>query len=283
MSEFGDHSRLPEPQIDLARAALEIAAAFTPGLDIEIETYAREIDLMGEALAQRAASARDAHSVLRSLNRYLFDELGFRGNSADYEDPRNSYLNEVLNRRLGIPITLSILFMEIGQRNGLQLDGIGYPGHFLVRWTSPEGLAIYLDPFYHGRSHSEQALLEALAAGGLAEGRSRALLAACTKRQILTRMLQNLKASFAQRQRPDQALLASDLCLEMSPWDLDERRDHGLLAYAAGGPDTAIADLETYLRFRSDAPDRPRVERQLASIRREVASTGDPSRRDTEA
>jgi regulator of sirC expression with transglutaminase-like and TPR domain len=268
-SEFSRLTQLPDAQLDLPLAALEIAAAFNPGLDVE--AYERELDLRADALAQRAVAARDLHGVLRSLNRYLFDELGFHGNSADYGDPRNSYLNEVLDRRTGLPITLSVLYIELGRRNGLELDGVGYPGHFLVRWISPERLPIYLDPFYHGRSHSEESLLEALATSGLAQERSRALLAACTKRQILTRMLGNLKASFAQRGQPELAMRASELVLEMSPWDLDERRDHGLIAYAAGRHETAIADLQTYLQYRGDAPDARRVERQLAAIRRDAA------------
>jgi regulator of sirC expression with transglutaminase-like and TPR domain len=274
VSEFAYETRLPEPQLDLVRAALRIAAAFNPGLDLD--AYAAEIELMSKALAQRAASAHSAQNILRSLNRYLFEELGFRGNSHDYEDPRNSYLNEVLDRRLGIPITLSVLYIEIGQRNGLVLDGIGYPGHFLVRWVSPEGLPVFLDPFYQGRVHAEEALLGALAAGGLAPQRARSLLAACTKRQILARMLQNLKASFLRRGVPDSALTASDLSLEMSPWDLDERRDHGLIAHAAGRHEVALADLETYLQYRSEAPDGHRIELRLASIRRELASRRSP-------
>ncbi len=281
VDEFARLTRLPEPQLDLALAALLLAASFNPGLDVE--AYERELDLMAEALAQRAAAARDAHGVLRSLHRYLFDELGFRGNSADYEDPRNSYLNEVLDRRIGLPITLSVVYLEIGRRNGLELDGIGYPGHFLVRWISPEGLTAYLDPFYHGRSHSEESLLEALAAGGLAAERARAMLAGSTKRQILLRMLHNLKASFARRRRPELALQASELILAMSPWDLDERRDHGLIAYASGRHETAVADLQTYLQYRAEASDARRIEQQLASIRREIAAARSYAAGETEA
>jgi regulator of sirC expression with transglutaminase-like and TPR domain len=265
--EFARQVRLPDQQLELARAALGIAAAFNPALDIE--AYVHELDLMYEALANRAASSSEPAGVLQSLIRYLFEELRFRGNKADYEDPRNSYLNEVIERRLGIPITLSVVFLELGRRAGLELDGVGYPGHFLVRWTDAIGHAIFLDPFDLGRTVPEEALLESLAAGGMAAERSQSLIAAVTKRQILTRMLHNLKAVFAGRGRHDDALLASDLVLIMSPWDLDERRDHGLIAQAAGQPQLAIADLEAYLNFRADARDAPRVERQLEQIRSE--------------
>jgi regulator of sirC expression with transglutaminase-like and TPR domain len=267
--EFARQVRLPDQQLDLVRAALGLAAAFNPGLDIE--RYLHELDLMTEALGTRAASYPEAPGILQSLNRYLFEELQFRGNSANYEDPRNSYLNQVIERRLGIPITLSIIFLELGRRVGLSLDGVGYPGHFLVRWTDPAGNAVFLDPFHQGRTVPEQALLESLAAGGMAAERSKALLSAVTKRQILTRMLHNLKAVFAGHELHDEALLASDLVLIMSPWDLDERRDHGLIAHAAGQPVLAISDLEAYLSFRSDARDAPRVERHLAQIRAEAA------------
>lgn len=265
--EFLRQARLPDAQIDLVRAALGIASAFNPGLDSE--AYAHEMDLMAEALAQRALAARDARATLRSLLRYFVEELEFRGNSADSADPRNSYLNEVLDRRLGIPITLCVIFMELGRRNGLAIEGIGYPGHFLVRWTDPAGEVAFIDPFNHGRTVPEATLLGWLAAAGLAAERSRSLLTAVTKRQILTRMLQNLKASFASRQRPAEAMRASALVLAMSPWDLDERRDHGLFAHAAGEYETAIADLETYLTHQADAIDAQRVERQLARIRAE--------------
>jgi regulator of sirC expression with transglutaminase-like and TPR domain len=266
--EFARQVRLPDPQLDLARAALGLAAAFNPGL--EIDTYLHELDLMAEALANRAASYQEGAGILQALNRYLFEELTFRGNSADYEDPRNSYINEVVDRRLGIPISLSVIYLELGHKVGLSLDGVGYPGHFLVRWTGPAGNIVFLDPYHQGRTVPEQALLESLAAGGMADERSKSMLSAVTKRQILTRMLHNLKAVFAGREMHDQALLASDLVLIMSPWDLDERRDHGLIAHAAGHPQLAIADLEAYLSFRSDARDAPRVERQLAQIRAEA-------------
>jgi regulator of sirC expression with transglutaminase-like and TPR domain len=267
--EFARQVRLPDQQLDLARAALGLSAAFNAGLDID--AYLHEVELMAEALGHRAASSSEATGTLQALNRYLFDELQFRGNSADYEDPRNSFLNEVIDRRLGIPITLSVIFLELGRRIGLALDGVGYPGHFLVRWTDPAGNIVFLDPFHQGRNVPEQALLESLAAGGMAAERSKALLSAVTKRQILTRMLHNLKAVFAGREMHDEALLASDLVLIMSPWDLDERRDHGLIAHAAGQPQLAIADLEAYLNFRSDARDASRVERHLAQIRSEAS------------
>ncbi len=165
---------------------------------------------------------------------------------------------------------MSVIFLELGRRAGLTLDGIGYPGHFLVRWTDPAGAISFLDPFHQGRAVPEQALLESLAAGGMAAERSRSLLLAVTKRQILTRMLHNLKAVFAGREQHDRALLASDLVLIMSPWDLDERRDHGLIAHAAGCRELAIADLEAYLNFRADARDAERVQRHLEQIRAEA-------------
>jgi regulator of sirC expression with transglutaminase-like and TPR domain len=256
---------LPDEQLDLAQAALAVAAAFNPGL--QTDTYRHEIDLMVEALGQRAAAAQNSATVLRALQRYLFDELGFRGNKGDYYDPRNSYLNEVLDRRTGLPITLSVLFIELGVRNGLKLDGVGFPGHFLVRWLDGSGQPVFLDPFNGGVNVPEQTLLDELDAAGVARARSTSLLSAVTKRQVLARMLQNLKAAFAARQEFANSLLASDLILSMSPWDLDERRDHGLIANAAGNRELAIDDLQTYLNYRGDAHDAQRVERQLEQIR----------------
>jgi regulator of sirC expression with transglutaminase-like and TPR domain len=265
ISEFVREVTLPDEQLDLARAALAFAAAFNPGL--QTDTYLHELDLMAEALGQRAAASQNSLAVLRALVRYLFDELGFRGNKADYYDPRNSYLNEVLDRRIGLPISLSLLFIELGRRNGLKLDGVGYPGHFLVRWMDEAGKPVFLDPFNMGATVAEETLLEELAVGGVANERAKSLLSAITKRQMLTRMLHNLKAAFAAKDDFASSLLASDLILSISPWDLDERRDHGLIAHAAGDRQIAIQDLETYLSFRGDAQDARRIERQLEQIR----------------
>jgi regulator of sirC expression with transglutaminase-like and TPR domain len=268
-SEFSQALSLPDQQLDLVRDALAISSAFNPGLDPE--TYLHELDLMVDAVSQRSAAIRGritgSDRVLNALVRYLFQELGFRGNNADYYDPRNSYLNEVLDRRRGIPITLSVLFIELGRRNGLTLDGVGYPGHFLVRWTNDEGNHVFLDAFNEGKAVAEETLLDELGVGSVAAERARSLLAGVTKRQILTRMLHNLKAAFSSREDFSQALLASELILAISPWDLDERRDHGLLAHAAGERELAIEDLETYLSYRSEAKDARRVERQLELIR----------------
>src|ERR1700730_742737 len=227
---FGRLVALPDSQLDLARAALLAAAVYNA--DLDVEAYLHELELMAEGVAQRAAPATDSAGTLKSLIRYLFDELGFRGNKSEYEDPRNSYLNEVLDRRVGIPITLSLLCIELGRRNGLLLDGVGYPGHFLVRWLRDGHEPVFLDAFDRGRVVSEEALLRALAAGGMAAERSQSLLMAVTKRQILSRMLMNLKRAFGQRELAEEALQASELVLVISPWDLDERRDHGMLALA---------------------------------------------------
>src|ERR687887_666743 len=137
----------PEPRIDLGRAALLIASEEYPGLDVL--RYVAKLEAMAAAMRRRAFRAAEPMAKIERLNVYLFDELGFRGNSQDYYDPRNSFLNEVLDRRLGIPITLSVVYLEVAARVGLAVQGVGFPGHFLVKHVAGER-AIFIDPFNRG-------------------------------------------------------------------------------------------------------------------------------------
>ncbi|MGI8549679.1 MAG: SirB1 family protein [Dehalococcoidia bacterium] len=258
--------REPEEQLDLARAALSIAGSFRSRMDPE--PYLNELDLMAAALADRVDLEETPAAIFAAINHYLFSELGFKGNHEAYADPRNSFLNDVLDRRLGIPITLSLVYMELGRRIGLLLDGIGYPGHFLVRYTPSGRDPIYLDPFRNGLRLDEDQLLRGIVRAGGSSTQGTYLLSSVTKRQILLRMLMNLKHSYAQAREYDQAFRTIELLLALTPWDLDERRDRGRIAVALRRYDEAISDLETYLEFRPDASDAPQVRDQLRQIRR---------------
>src|SRR5262249_5531422 len=175
-----------EEDIDLAEAALVIAAE--EYRDLDILHYLSRIDEMAATLKRRLRRDISTPDTIIALNRYLFDELVFSGNAADYYDPRNSFLNEVLERRLGIPITLSMVYVEIGRRLGLALRGISFPGHFLVKCTVRDG-ALVLDPYANGASLGLDDLRQRLrvlrsGAGDPTDDEMRALLAPAKKKEI---------------------------------------------------------------------------------------------------
>src|SRR6185503_5716028 len=186
----------PEQDIGLAEAALAIAAEQYRGLDIP--HYLARIDEMAGTLGQRLRRDIGVTDTIIALNLYLFDELGFAGNAADYYDPRNSYLNEVLDRRLGIPITLSLLTIEVGRRVGLALHGVSFPGHFLVKCSVRDGVVV-LDPYARGTSLSLDDLqlrLKTLRGETPPPDMVQHMLAAAGRKDILVRLLRNLKSNY---------------------------------------------------------------------------------------
>src|SRR5262249_52393457 len=144
-----------DTRIDLAKAALTIAVSDYPNLDIA--AYLSRIDALATTAAERLGSAADVYRSIATLNFLLFQEHGFCGNREDYFDPKNSFLNEVLDRKTGIPISLSVLYIEVAKRIGLSLRGVGFPGHFLVKYVGAEG-EIVIDPFNQGEILSQQNL-----------------------------------------------------------------------------------------------------------------------------
>src|SRR5437899_3280203 len=183
----------PEHDVDLAEASLLIAGEEYP--DLDPVRYLARLDELGSALRHEAGGARGEDAVA-ALNRLLFQVEGFRGNTEDYYDPRNSFLNDVLDRRTGIPITLSLIYMEVGKRLGLSLEGVGMPGHFLVKCL-PEGLEIFIDPFHQGEILLEEGCKKRLMEiYGNDFQFKRSFLDSVGKRQILSRMLTNLKGIY---------------------------------------------------------------------------------------
>jgi regulator of sirC expression with transglutaminase-like and TPR domain len=277
-------SNMPGPS--LAHAALVIARIEYPRLDEE-RCLAR-LDAMGRAARRRIernASQTGDTSVLsrvRALNAYLFDEECFVGNREKYEDPRNSCLNEVLERRTGIPITLSLLYMEVAQRAGLQVDGVNFPGHFLVRCPDAGAAAtgIIIDPFHGGALLSEhdcRLLLQQHVGSEVAFDTS--LLAPATRPQIIVRMLLNLKRIYVHMRSFPQARDVTEMLLALSPSALSELRDRGLLAYHLNDLTGALRDLQTYLKLSAmgDLDDEARQEHEqiwehVKTLRRRVAA-----------
>ena len=258
----------PDPQIDLAHAALLIASEEYPGLDVE--GYRERIDAMGRTLRERVSSAGPLERV-QSLGRYLFEEQGFRGNTEDYYDPRNSFLNDVLERRTGIPISLSTIYIEVARRAGLAAEGVGLPGHFIVRVTCGEG-DFLVDPFQGGAllSHEDcQARLD-LAYGGRIR-MELAMLAVCSRRQILARMLRNLKAIYVRAEDRRRALAVVDLLLRVQPESLEDLRDRGLLHASLECYAAAARDLEAYLEKAPGAPEAQSLLGRITELRQLAA------------
>ncbi len=266
----------PDAEIGLAEAALLLAAEEYP--DLDMRHYRRVLDgLCDGARARVGEAAIGARGglgpceVVGALNRYLFEECGFRGNRDAYYDPRNSFLNEVLDRRLGIPISLALLYIEVGRRAGLPLVGIGFPGHFLVGCDAPEG-RLLIDPYEGGKLLTE---LDCIAILTQLHGRrvplARHYLAPIGPRAFLVRMLANLKAIYLAREDYCRALAAVERILLLTPDAAEERRDRGLLHLKREAFSLAASDLEAYLQARREAQDRDQVARYLATVRQILA------------
>lgn len=255
---------LPDDDIPLLRATLLIASDEYPDLDVAAyesicSGYERELAPVVEALAEPQAK-------LARINRYLFDELGFTGNQNDYYDPRNSYLNDVLDRKLGIPISLGVVQMELARRMGVPLEGVSFPGHFLVRLPVDGGLLV-LDPYHKGRSIDAQELkLRArphLGGNDLDDQQLLQILSPASHRAILTRMLRNLKGLYAERETWDKALRCADRLVRLDPNGADEVRDRGQLYARLGHGSAASRDLARYLQLRPEADDADAVRTAL--------------------
>ena len=274
------------PGTGLAAAALVIARIEYPRLDAE--PYVARLDAMGDTARRRIeqhvneTGDGSTPSCINAFNSYLYDDQRFVGNRERYEDPRNSCLNEVLDRRTGIPITLSLVYMEVGRRAGLQIDGINFPGHFLVRCPDPSGRGsgTIIDPFHGGAQLSEhdcRLLLEKHVGSEVAFSKS--LLAPATRPQIMVRMLLNLKKIYVHMRSFPQARDVTELLLALTPSALSELRDRGLLAYHLNDVTGALRDLQTYLKLASmsDMDKETREEHQqiwehVKTLRRRVAA-----------
>jgi regulator of sirC expression with transglutaminase-like and TPR domain len=280
------------PDPDLAIAALMIARLEYPHLDAR--PYIDQLDAMGREAALRIGVARparetpsgvdpEAYARVEALNDYLFREQRFVGNTTHYEDPRNTFLNEVLDRRTGIPITLALVYMEVARRAGIKAEGINFPGHFLVRcpMRPAHDSDLIVDAFHGGALLSEDGCLQLLRrhAGEGAIWDDAHLRTRATKPQILTRMLVNLKRVYVQMCSFPQARDITGLLLGVDPSATHELRDRGLLAYQLNDLPAALRDLQEYLKLSAkthlhehERNEQAQIWEHVKTLRRRMAS-----------
>jgi regulator of sirC expression with transglutaminase-like and TPR domain len=255
----------PNREINLAKAGLYIAQLNYPHL--EIEEYLNALDTMANEISERLPQSSYPLKIIQSIGQYLFEDLGFRGNTEDYYDPRNSYLNDVIERRLGIPITLSVIYLEIAQRLDFPMVGIGMPGHFIIR-PEFEGVGIFVDPFYRGEILFEQDCEERMRQIYQQSFKLEPhFLEPITKQKILIRMLTNLKQIYLSYQQFSKAIQMIDCILILSPNHPLELRDRGLIYYQLKQWENSIQDLEKYLAILPNAQDSEAIRQLLETIR----------------
>lgn len=267
---FAALAALPPQDMDLAEGALLIAKHFDPGVDVPVE-LARLQAFASEVVPRLPASPTPLEAV-NTLNEYLFDSLGFRGNGQDYYDPRNSLLHEVLRRRTGIPITLAVVYMAVGRRAAVPLVGVGMPGHFLVR--HPGEPKLFIDPYHGGLLRTEEECAELLQHVSASAHWDRRFLDPVDTRSVLARMLRNLTAIWMQRDDTANAEASVHLLVTLEPDQSAHRRDRGLLRYKRGNLYGAREDLVAYLARTPTGPDVERVARLVAELHLPDTSVG---------
>lgn len=252
--EFARYMAQPAEQIHLDAAALMLARTEYPALDVSLQL--QRLDEL--AARAQCTPERSPHANIARLNRLLFDEEGFAGNEAKYDDPRNSYLNDVLDRKLGIPISLALVYQEVARRCGLPVVGVGFPGHFLAKYVTDSG-EILVDPYHRGAILSLKDCEEKLKSqfGEGAELQPSYLLTSST-RQILARMLNNLKGSYFRRKDFGRVLMMIEMALAVDPSSRQEIHDRAMIYFVQKRYAEAIADLRSYIRL--SPPDDPQLQ-----------------------
>jgi regulator of sirC expression with transglutaminase-like and TPR domain len=251
--------------IRLEYAALLIAAEDEAHREIDVAEYLSRFETLATEARERVAQSKS--SAIAAYNDFIFEELGFTGNQLDYYDPRNSFLNHVLDRRVGIPITLALIYMAVGRRAGFKVEGVGMPGHFIVRIRSGgETGSTLVDPF-HGTTLEREDCQDRLDAtfGGEVALTEEHLRPAST-REILARMLTNLKTIYTRATLYRQALSAVERILLLTPTSPTEHRDRGSLLAQLDELPEAIKEAQLYLQLAPAAPDALQVREQLKAL-----------------
>ncbi len=258
----------PDEQINLATAALYIAQEEYP--DLDPSEYLNALDTMASDVQERLPAQPYPLRIIQSINQYLYDDLGFTGNTVDYYNPRNSFLNDVIDQRTGIPITLSLVYLEVARRIDFPMVGVGMPGHFLLRPDVAQ-MEIFVDAFNRGEvlfSEDCQELLSQIYAQPVTLQPS--FVESVSRRQFLARMLTNLKMIYLKGEEWEKALAAVERILLLFPgWSM-ELRDRGFLHYSLGRWAAASENLEAYLEQVPNAQDAPNIRRLLKNLSKDI-------------
>lgn len=250
------------------QATLILAQHHYPELDDH--HYAQVLEAWSAELRRQVEGTTSLQEQINKLNHFLFAELGFKRSDEDYYDPRNSMINEVMDRRTGIPITLSVLYMALGQEIGLDIQGVSFPGHFLVKIPHGGGI-IVIDPYHGGVSLSEEELLAMLAHhdANASMDKLMALLRTASPLDILLRMLRNLKGIYQHKDDTAATLAVYNLMLALSPDQPDERLERGLLLQQMECPKPAMEDLRCYLKLRPESLEADKIQNVIDTLMRE--------------
>ena len=271
VDQLKEFTTLLKAGADLDKAALQIACIEYP--DLDVRPYLEQLDGMATCARELLDGGDSRLEIVAALNQHLYDELGFSGNDDEYYDPKNSFLNDVIDRRLGIPITLAIVYREVARRLGLSVEGISFPGHFLLGIETGSGTVV-LDPYARGKSLSREELTERLgnAQGPAAKPLLDRFLVAAPTDQILARMLRNLKAIYAQANDAAKALAIVDHLLAIVPDAAPEIRDRGLLYEQLDCFRAAHGDYRRYLELEPAASDAQQVRARYTEMQRRLSS-----------
>ena len=261
---FADEIRRPEAELDLARAALLVAKE--QYAQMPVEPYLARLEQLAEEVRGRLADETAPPVVLQEMLTLLYEQYGFEGNKEAYYDPRNSFLNDVLDRRKGIPLTLGIVVLEVGWRLDLPLEGVNFPHHFLVRYRG-DAVDLLIDPFDGGQVRFEDEAQEFLdrVYGGMVRVRP-SFLKAATKRDMLLRLLNNLKSLYLNVSDDPRAAGAMERILMLRPDSTPERRLLGIVLARMGRTDEAAEHLRTFLEVDPESPEAPRVRAFLRGL-----------------
>jgi regulator of sirC expression with transglutaminase-like and TPR domain len=263
-------SEIEDESVDILRAALTLSRIHEPALDME--RYVHRVDELAARVAVKIDDPDDPVQIIAAMNDVLFREEMFRGNTVDYYSPRNSFLHDVLDRRLGIPITLALVYMEVARRVGFQLFGVGMPGHFLLKHYDVDGHSILIDAFERGSIVTEddcRQKLDSIYSGQVALQPE--FLLPVTRRQMLTRILNNLRSIYLSQRDFRRAVQVVDLILVIYPRSPEDMKQRAVLRYNLNDFRGALSDFEEYVKMSPDASDAEEIRQTALSLRRSMA------------
>ena len=263
-------SEIEDERVDILRAALTLSRIHEPALDVE--RYVHRVDELAARVAAKIDDPDDPVQIIAAMNDVLFREEMFRGNTVDYYSPRNSFLHDVLDRRLGIPITLALVYMEVARRVGFLLFGVGMPGHFLLKHYDVDGHSILIDAFERGSIITEddcRQKLDSIYSGQVALQPE--FLLPVTRRQMLTRVLNNLRSIYLSQRDFRRAVQVVDLVLVIYPRSPEDMKQRAVLRYNLNDFRGALSDFEEYVKMSPDASDAEEIKQTALSLRRSMA------------